>query len=208
MESYRQAKRSHHIDERLSPTVFEKAVIKRLLRGAKSPYPSLRREPRPILPPIFAQLLQQGNLQKDDYNSGAAFTLAFAAFLRLSEITYRRKKNLTSGTLMGITRADICTSAAHDHLIHRLKRSKTDYKHQGVNNMVAASGLLTCAVSHMRALLGARPAPPTAPLLVLSTGGSSRQRLVDLIKSRLPAPARILRNCRALNPTWRCTTRC
>jgi hypothetical protein len=185
MESYLQALRSHHIDMRLSTTVFDTAVIKRLLRGAKSLYPSLRRERRPILPPMLAQLLQQGNLSKDDYNNNAALTLAFAAFLRLGEITYRRKENLTSGTFMGITRADVCISATHDHLVLRLKRSKTDYEHQGVNIIVAASGLPTCAVSHMRALFRAHPAPLTAPLFILSTGGFPRQRLVDLIKSRL-----------------------
>jgi hypothetical protein len=47
MESYLQALRSHHIDKRLSTAVFDTAIIKRLLCGAKSLYPSLRRERLP-----------------------------------------------------------------------------------------------------------------------------------------------------------------
>jgi hypothetical protein len=129
MESYLQALRSHHIDKRLSTAVFDTAIIKRLLRGAKSLHPSLRRERRPILPPMLAQLLQQGNLSKDDYNNNVALSLAFAAFLRLGEITYGRKENLTSGIFIGITRADVCISAIHDHLILRIKRLKTDHEH-------------------------------------------------------------------------------
>jgi hypothetical protein len=162
IESYLSALRSEHIDRRLLLQVFDTLAIKRLIRGAKSiNSASAKRDRLPILPPILG-LIVFGQ-SRDDCNVNAAITLAFAAFLRLGEITYDKRASLSQAFASNhVTRSDVCL--ASDHLVLRLKRSKTDYEHRGIAITVAATALPTCPVSWMRKLFASHPAPPAAPL--------------------------------------------
>lgn len=186
MENYLSALRSHHIDLRLPLDVFDSPEVKRLVRGLKSLNPSTKRKERlPILQPTLGAMLRTERLSRDDYNINAAFTLAFAAFLRLGEITFKPNADTTSLAFVRehVTRSDVMLE--EDHLVLRLKRSKTDYEHQGVSITVAASGLDTCPVRHMQLLLSNHRALPTAPLFILSDGTFSRQAISRIIAERL-----------------------
>ena len=77
-------------------------------------------------------------------NFNAATTTAFAGFLRLGEITYSKaQKDGCVFTTTKCTRNDI--TLAKDHMILRLKRSKTDVNHQEVSITITASGKPECA---------------------------------------------------------------
>ncbi len=123
--------RSHHVDLGEPVTVFEDPLIRRLLDGAASLNPSLTRTRLPITRDILAKIITN-KPTTSDINLDAAFTLAFAGFLRLGEVTYSKQEAQSkSFAATHATRSDISFSNNDDHMLLRLKRSKTDTSHVG-----------------------------------------------------------------------------
>jgi len=84
--------RSYHIDLGYDTRVFADEQLARVIRGVMRLYPdtTLPRERTPITREILVQLLSQLDLQtRRGALLAAAFTLAFAAFLRSGEFTYK-----------------------------------------------------------------------------------------------------------------------
>ena len=181
--SYLSALRSHHIDRRIDTTVFDSPHLLRLVQGARGLFPSRKRERLPVTRDILSKITPPPT-SRNDYHIDAAFKLAFAGFLRMGEFTHTHAKEITpSFKATGLTRSDLTLST--DHAIVRLKRSKTDKMHQGVNILVASTGDSNCPVQALKDLLQTDPQPPSVPLFRLEEGGFPREALIKVLKSRL-----------------------
>ncbi len=66
-----------------------------------------------------------------------------------------------------LTRSDISFAEGDQYAILRLKRSKINMEHTGVQIILAATGELTCPVAALRRLFIQDPCSPNAPLLRL-----------------------------------------
>ena len=149
--SYLSALRSYHIDRRINTIVFDSPHLLHLVQGARSLFPSRKRERLPITRDILSKITPPPT-SRNDYYINAAFKLAFAGFLRIGEFTHTYIKEITpSFETTGLTRSDVILSI--DHAIVRLKRSKTDKMHQGMNILIASTGDSNCPVQALRDLI-------------------------------------------------------
>ena len=72
-----------------------------------------------------------------------------------------------------------------EYAILRLKRSKTDYDHKGVEIVLAATHDKICPVAALQQLFQVDKQPPTAPLFQSGTGAFSYDYFVDTLRKRL-----------------------
>lgn len=163
--------RSYHVDLGFETEVFKNQQLDRVVRGIKRLVPeSARRERTPITHEILVTLLSsldpampKGRLLR------AAFSLAFAAFLRSGELTYdaedARNPDFPS---WHITRASIQFDPDGRFMLLSLPASKTDPFRLGVTITIAHSPHDPhCAVKLMATYLqNTSPASPRCPLFV------------------------------------------
>ena len=116
----------------------------------------------------------------------AAFKVAWAGFMTMVELTYTaaEAKNATFAET-GLTRSDISFAEGDQYAILRLKRSKTDTEHTGVQIILAATGEPTCRLAALRRLFIQDQRPPNAPLFRLQSSAFSRQAVVNILKQRM-----------------------
>lgn len=160
--------RSRHVDMALNIDIFRHPSIKRMLSGATSINPALG-EPRIKKPITKAQLdvIVPGEAASvsyiDNVNLSAAYSLMFAGFLRLGEITYTKvEADAADFQYIHATRSDI--SFGPDFYHFRLKRSKTDVEKLGVVITVAATGGPACPYAAMARLFREDPRERSEPL--------------------------------------------
>ncbi|KAF1980634.1 hypothetical protein K402DRAFT_344006, partial [Aulographum hederae CBS 113979] len=167
LRAYVAAIRSAHVDRNHSIAVFESPLINRLVAGAVNISPSRRREKMPVTRDILEKVVTLRGSQIEA-TADAAFTLAFAGFLRMGEITYTKAEveNRTEFHSAKATRGDVVIG--QEGLTLRLKASKTDRQRHGVHIAIARTGGLVCPVSAMEKLLSLDLQPPNAPLFNLN----------------------------------------
>ena len=167
--------RSYHVDLGFETEVFKNPQLDRVIRGIKRLLPEgARRERTPITHEILVKLLSsldptapKGRLLR------AAFSLAFAAFLRSGELTYgaedTRNPDFPS---WNITRASIQFDPAGQFTLLLLPASKTDPFRLGVTITITHSPNDTyCAVRLMAIYLqSTSPANPRCPLFMRPGG--------------------------------------
>ena len=163
--------RSYHVDLGFETEVFKNPQLDRVVRGIKRLLPeTARRERTPITYEILVKLLSsldpampKGRLLR------AAFSLAFAAFLRSGELTYEaedaRNPDFPS---WNITRGSIQFDPEGRFMLLLLPASKTDPFRLGVTITIAHSPHNPlCAVKLMATYLqNTSPAIPRSPLFV------------------------------------------
>ena len=182
MERYIVALRSYHIDRNEDAVVLRDPSLMRLLDGAKYIYAEAKEKRNPITKTILQDITSFAVTTVKDYNIDAAFKLAFAACLRLGEITYTKTDLQMDFTASKTTRSDI--RFADDHFVLRLKRSKTDTNHEGVDIIVAKTGERICAYTALQRLYTHDPQPPDAPLFSLGTS-FDRNSVIRILRARL-----------------------
>ncbi len=84
-----------------------------------------------------------------------------------------------------VTRSDVRFAENDQYAVLRLKRSKTDIKHTGVQIILSATGGPTCPVAALRRLFKHVKRPASAPLFMLSNTAFSRTPVISILKSRL-----------------------
>lgn len=112
--------------------------------------------------------------------------MAWAGFLRLGEITYTGtvlKK--TSFSKTKVIRSDVSFAEGNQYAVLRLKESKTDTKHTGVQIILAATGERICPVAALARFYILDSQPANAPLFRLSSGAFSRFSVVTALKKRI-----------------------
>jgi hypothetical protein len=170
--------RSFHVDMGYDVTVFHHPQVERVLRAIKRLTPHISRAPprEPLTKELLHTLLRQVN---GDTAEGkqilAAFTLAFAGFLRSGEFTYSAQDlNDTEYPFAEwhITRASISFDPTVEMMHLHLPSSKTDPFRRGVSIAIAADAENPfCPVNSMIAYFQATPfRDPRAPLFVRQGG--------------------------------------
>lgn len=149
-------------------------------------FPRVKSKRLPVIKDILKKITLSPKTLIEDYNIDAAFKIAWEGFLRLSEITYTSAE-LRKATFVDThaTKSDIYFAEDDQYAVLRLKRSKTDIKHSGVQIILAATGEDTCLVASLRRLFQVDPQPANAPLFCLGSGCFSRQGVVAVLKKRL-----------------------
>jgi len=110
---------------------FKDYTIKRALAGAILLFPSTKKTKLPITKDILDKIITLGPC-KADANIDAAFTIAFAGFLRIEEITYPNRKAKDFSTIKAL-RSDVRIAPNSHSMVFHLKRSKTDKTYSGVD---------------------------------------------------------------------------
>lgn len=196
LASYFSALRSVHVDMALPVTVFDEEHLRRMLAGAhhafvKVPAPARLSLSRDLLLRLLTPEAVAGEPYIDTVNLNAAFTLAFAGFLRIGEFTYKEPELREPALFNGrrLTPACITFSANGDHMTLLLRRSKADRLGEGVRILIAAADDEACPVARMRSLMAARPEPPPSghpdPLFILRGAPFTRDHVLRRLRSRL-----------------------
>jgi hypothetical protein len=195
LNTYLAALRSVHVDLAYDDSVFDSPHIRRLVQGGINLFPP---QPRPERTPISRALLlrlvspeaSQGEKHTDALAINAAFTLAFAAFLRMGELTYPSSalsdRQRLKAEFLTVPRVSI----APDHLVVVLPRSKTDRENRGVTIRIARVRDGACAATHMERWLKSHTAsewPPLLTPLFTFDGGLpfSREGVLAVLRRRL-----------------------
>lgn len=161
--------KSYHIDLGFPVIAFQDDRLERVTQGIKREHAEPgRRDRSPLTRDCLLKILR--HLRYPSFSNitlRAAFTLAFASFLRVGEFTYQ-KADLELGPNFRnwfLTKSSIQISEDGSHMAVNLPASKTDPFRQGVEIIVAASGDDACPVKAMSDFLGAdRHRPPLEPL--------------------------------------------
>jgi len=92
MKLYLLGLKSYQLDSGIECTMFSDPRLERTLQGIKRDHNEPdRRDRTPLTPPCLLQILSVlGNNSYNEAVTHAAFSLAFAAFLRVAEFTYRQ----------------------------------------------------------------------------------------------------------------------
>ena len=120
-------------------------------------------------------------------NFNAACKVAFAGFLRCGEFTYSAFDYKDRHTFMNtkLTRNDVSFSEDNTYAILRLKRSKADVEHHGVDIILSTTNNQCCPVTALKNLFTCDPQPPTAPLFQLDGGLCDSTTFIALLRERL-----------------------
>ncbi len=149
--------------------VFNTLRLAWIIKGGRTLFPSVKLTRLPITKNILEKITAQPTKSLEDWNIDAAFKIAWARFLRLGEITYMASELKKKSTFVEThaTRSDILFAEGDQYAMLRLKQSKTDVDHSGVQIMFAATGKSTCPVAALRKLFQTDPQPANAPLFRL-----------------------------------------
>ena len=149
--------KSYQLDLGLECSAFIDPRLERTIQGIKRDHNEPERRSRtPLTRPYLLQILTC--LSRLDYNHvvlRAAFALAFAAFLRVGEFTYRAT-DISLGTSFAswfLTKNSIRLSNDRTYMELTLPSSKTDSFRKGINLTIAASNDQGCPVASMKNLL-------------------------------------------------------
>jgi hypothetical protein len=187
MEQYISGIRSYHVDRGWDTSAFSSETLRRIIKGAHNIFGYEKRVRCPITRDILEMITASQATTPLDANLRACYLLAFAAFLRLGEVTYNPADvlNKTRFLQTKVTRSCIRFSPNYDHLTLYLKRSKTDVDHKGVTILVAAIEGPFCTIAAMRHLFVMDPQPNDAPLFNFNGLPFTKDRLQKALKASL-----------------------
>ena len=149
--------KSYQLNLGIECTAFADPRLERTQQGIKRDHQEpQRQEPIPLTRPVLLVMLNR--LMQLDYNDvvlPAAFSLAFASFLRVGEFTYCRI-DLDLGTAFRnwfLTKNSIRIAPGGDYMELTLPASKTDPFRHGIQLTISATNDIGCPVSAMRKLI-------------------------------------------------------
>jgi hypothetical protein len=189
MEHYLAALRSYHVDRMLPTDVFESPTVRRMIKGSKNLFGRSKTPRLPITIDILTKLTASQPSSKLDYNLRACYLVAFAAFLRMGEVTYDEKdlKNKTAFFETKVTRSCIHFSPNYDHATLLLKRSKTDVNNEGVTILIGATNTPLCPVQALRDLFLYDPQDRSEPLFNFNRRAFTKARVRSSLHHSLQA---------------------
>jgi hypothetical protein len=184
------ALRSVHVDRHLSTKPFESEWLKRIFAGISRCHPSDNtKKAEPMSMVTLEKVVDTGDKSTEELNFNTACKIAFAGFLRSGEFCYSVSDLKDKHTFINtkLTRSDITFATDDSYAILRLKRSKSDIDHQGVDIILAATNKPCCPVTALKTLLEFDPQPPFAPLFRLRGGTCNYNSFVSILRNRLRA---------------------
>ena len=159
-----------------------------IIKGGRRLFPSKKRNRLPITKNILEKITKDEPFSVTDLNVDTSFKVVWPGFMRMGELTYtaaEAKKATFAET--GLTRWDIYFAESDQYAILRLKRSKTDTEHTGVQIIQAATGERICPLAALRKLFIQGPRPANALLFRLQSAAFFRQDVVKILKQRTAA---------------------
>lgn len=186
-----------HIRRFASYAAFDHLAIKQAIAGArrlqgkqdkKKAEPLHKADLQKITePPPAPGARQLSGNKLNDLHFDTAIKLAFAGFLRTAEVTYEQRdlQNREVFEATKVQRRDVTFAENDEHVILKLRASKSDHNHTGVEIVIARTGEATCPVLALRALYDLDPQPPCSPLFRTHTGPFSRKFYIDKLRARL-----------------------
>jgi hypothetical protein len=195
LRSYVAALESVCVDRGLPTDIFEDKQVRRQLAGIarRQPFKALK-QAAPITEDILMNLVIPDEAAEatptgkvDEVNMVAAAVCCFSGFLRGGEVTFEDKdrSNQRNWEGTGLLRSDVTFSDTDEHVTLALKRSKTDYNHEGVEIIMSATGNSTCPVKALRRLFREDLQPINAPLFRFANRTFSYTNFVATLRSRL-----------------------
>ena len=187
IKSYLSGVRSYQVDIGLQDLgAFHHPMLERIIAGIKRLVGERdKRERKPITRQILIQLLN--NLDHKTLNGAtlhAAYSIAFAGFLRCGEFTYTAGEIDEPGfDAWHLTRKSIDIQA--DRMTISLPASKTDPFRRGVVLTVAATHDSACAVASMKNLFRKFPSEPNAPLFHQAGGAFTREFVTSNLRASM-----------------------
>src|SRR5579871_653565 len=177
---YITAIKSRHIDFGYDTKVFDDPRIKRMLQGALCLFETTPiRDRGEITGPLLLKMVKALNPNlHDDANLIAAFTVAFAAFLRPGDFTWSSWDS--SSHKIRLSRGSV--SFTHDGAILHLPRSKTDKFGKGASITLASAPDECCPVRALRRIFDRYPLPVDRPLFNKQLGAFNRTWLESAIR--------------------------
>jgi len=122
---------------------------------------------------------------KADANMDAVFTIAFAGFLYIGEITYPNRKAKNFSTTRAL-HSDVRIASNGYLIVFYLKQSKTDKTYSGVNIQIAAiPGDRLCPVAAIIRLFNRNPRPLLDPLFSVNNRAFSALVVRKILLTRL-----------------------
>lgn len=191
ISKYLSAIRSVHVDLNMPTDVFGNEHVRFLIQGASNLFPFESTDKRePMTPNLLEQMLTDRAATNETLNTrlnlDAAFTLAFAAFLRMGEFTWPDADALGEDfSRRHVAQKHI--TFLPDYFLLTLPMSKTDKGNQGVTIPIAKTGGPLCPYAHMKRLFDSRPYNPEAPLFALANGTFSRHTVITAMQRRIGA---------------------
>jgi len=190
IESYLSAIRAWHTDFGLEEDIFESSWLRRLIAGIRrTEVPKQSKQATPISLETLEKVTKLCDSSTiDDITFHAAATVSFAGFLRIGEITTSRKDTripVESLRKLKPTRRDVTFAADGTHAILRLKRSKTDKEHRGVDIVLPATGSTTCPVTALRTLFRRDPRDLDSFLFTHEGKSITRDWLIHTMRTKM-----------------------
>ena len=180
------ALRSVHVDRHLSTKPFESEWLKRIFAGISRCHPSDNtKKAEPMSMVTLEKVVDTGDKSTEELNFNTACKIAFAGFLRSGEFCYSVSDLKDKHTFINtkLTRSDITFATDDSYAILRLKRSKSDIDHQGVDIILAATNKPCCPVTALKTLFEFDPQPPFAPLFRLRGGTCNYNSFVSILRN-------------------------
>lgn len=189
-QSYLSALKSYHTDYNFSTHAFASLRLDRILNSACYFFPHTKKERLPITKDILQKITSVSLISIDELNIDTIFKIAWAGFLQMNEFTYTSAEAQASTfTNTKLTRSDVTFSDRDQHEILRLKQSKTNINHSGVEIILAATHDTTCSVTALRNLFYQDPQPRTSLLFHFQndTGSTafSSKLVLNIFQNRL-----------------------
>ena len=131
-----------HLDMDYNEHPFDSPCLRRIVQGTTNLLPSQPRPERtPILRSLLIRLVFAAAIASEEPTDAlvvnVAFTLAFAAFLRMGEFTYPSSALLDCHRLQQEHLTILCISLVDDHLILVLPWSNPDKFNRGITIRIA-----------------------------------------------------------------------
>lgn len=167
------ALRSVHVDRRLDEGVFDSPWLKRIVSGIRrTTINTPTKQAQPITMDILERITKPaftgptGARSRESINFDVAAKVAFAGCLRMGEFTVKNsqlQEDHLTFTSTRLTRSDVAIAPGGAYATLRLKRSKADYDHRGVEIVLARTDSPTCPVKAFCELLVDYPAKGDTP---------------------------------------------
>ena len=172
MKLYLAGIKSYQLDLGIDCSAFADPRLERTIQGIKRDHGEPDRRTRtPLTRPCLLRILHHLHHRNyDTISTRAAFTLAFAGFLRVGEFTYSEKDRELGASFASwfLTKGSIRISESGSYMELTLPSSKTDPFRKGITLTIAASHDSACAVQAMRELqLTDTHRPQNAPLFCI-----------------------------------------
>ena len=192
IENYLAALRAVHVDRQLDLEVFNSPWLHRIVAGIRrTEHSKPTKQAFPITSEVLSKItyVHPGTIGTSSFlqnvNFDTAAKVAFAGLFRIGELTCKNDELDPDTLRTKVQRGDVSFPLDNSYVTVRLRRSKADKEHRGVNIVMARTNTPACPVEALRFLFTVDPRSPSSPLFNIGHQPMTRDWLIRKLKSRL-----------------------